>query len=101
MSQTAIIYPLQNAFAGMLADVGYLSDVQNAVNADTGNIGFGLVVMKGSADDQVLQFTNAAAPVGVVIHSHAYDNGPNGELDTVTVNSGATIMPGLKPKTLF
>jgi hypothetical protein len=90
MSQTTIPYPLPIGFAGQLADT-LDNDVLSYVSAEVSlEMPFGIMVAKGTGDfDGILPVSSGSVPVGVLVHAHVYDNGPNGELGTL----------GLKPKT--
>lgn len=70
----------------------YFDDVVTYANGEaTLNLDFGLAVMQGTTDKTAKAPTGLAPILGVILHSHVYDNGPNGQL----VTGGA--QPGLKP----
>jgi hypothetical protein len=71
----------------------YFDDVLTYANGEaTLNLDFGLMVMQGTTDKTAKAVSGAGAVMlGPIVHSHVYDNGPNGEL----VTGGA--QPGLRP----
>jgi len=89
MSQTSISTTMALAYAGLLADSGF-HDVISRVNGEaSAEIRFGAMVAQDTADDECdLLAADTDKPIGVVVHSHAYDK-PNDLGDT-----------GLKPKAM-
>jgi len=62
------------AFAGLLADAAP-HVIQSLANEETVNVPFGVVVAKGTADNQFLLPTAADDEIeGITVHSHAMDN---------------------------
>lgn len=102
MSQTAVASKMTAGLAGQLFSLGDAADARlgSATSAESSaEIGFGLMVIRGSADGSaLLPHTSAAAMVaaplllGVVVLSHGFAE-PQELADT---DSG-----GLKPKTTF
>lgn len=86
MPFTSVATSMTKAWAGLHADNG-AKDVRSFVSAEaSAEIPFGVMVAQGTADDQAILFaSNANKMIGIVAHSHAYQQ---------PLELGAT---GLKP----
>lgn len=64
------------AFPGLLADLNDSNYILSRANEESAAMQFGIAVIEGTADDQMLRVTNSAQPVlGVTVHSHANEVG--------------------------
>ena len=62
------------AFPGMKADAGF-DRVRSALNEEAVAIPFGLLVVQGTEDEEALLYDAAGLdPLGIVIHTHAFNN---------------------------
>ncbi len=84
-----------NGIAGQLACRYNDAEIASCYNAEaSAEVAFGTAVKWGSATDQKAVKVPAAETdkiKGVVVHSHAYENGENGELGTTGVQSGGKL----------
>lgn len=93
-SEQAVGYP------GMIADLSDGHVIESARNAEASlSLPFGIAVIRstdaltpGTAIKNVVKpATSGDRIYGVIVHSHDYDNGPNGTLDTVGLKPDATV----------
>lgn len=93
--QTTFSQNLTAAFAGMLADQGDHDAWAMTNNESSASIPFGRAVKFGavSGADKSAKFPTAETSViaGIVMHSHAYSNSPNGDLDSTGLKPGAVM----------
>jgi hypothetical protein len=81
MAQTAVASSMTRAFAGMLGDSSYVKNVRSYVSEESSaEIPFGVAVFRGTSNEELgcllassTAAAMAAAMLGVVVHSHAYD----------------------------
>lgn len=80
------------ALEGQLADDGD-HDVIAMTNAEaSASIAFGRAVKKGTGDTEaLLPAAETDEVVGITMHSHAYSNGENGDLDDTGMKVGAVM----------
>lgn len=94
MSAVQTSYALKQtaAYAGMVAD-GCHPDIEAAFNEEaSAEIAFGRAVKYGVADNGALLPTAETSKIrGIVTHSHAYSNGPYGDLGTTGVKAGGVL----------
>jgi len=92
MSQ--LLYPVDQAiaFAGLLADLNDSNYVISRANEEAFGLEYGLGVIEGTADDQMLAVTNAAQPLlGVTAHSHANEVGAD-DLNLIDANKMGNVL---------
>ena len=71
-------YPVDQpvAFPGLLADLNDSKYIVSRANEESEAMQFGIAVIEGTADDQMLRVTNAAQPLaGVTVHDHTTEVG--------------------------
>ena len=92
MSQLS--YPVDQpiAFPGLLADINDSNYILSRANEEAAALEYGIAVMEGTADDQMLRVTNAAQPVlGVTVHSHANEVGAD-DLNLIDPDSTGNVL---------
>jgi phage tail sheath protein FI len=71
-------YPVDQpvAFPGLLADLNDSNYIVSRANEAAAAMEYGIAVIEGTADDQMLRVTDAAQPIaGVTVHQHANEVG--------------------------
>lgn len=79
---------------GQLADSGNVDIISMVNNEASQEMAFGLaVVFEGSTDDQGALAPDATSDVvaGILVHTHAHSNAPNGDLGTTGVKAGGVL----------
>lgn len=92
--QSSYTQNMTKAFAGMLADSGDHDVIAMRNDEASASIAFGRAVKFGSTTDGTsakLPDSENAVIAGIVMHSHAYSNSPNGDLDSTGLKVGATM----------
>lgn len=105
MSQQSVKAQLDLPFPGVLADVTFWKDVTSYVNNDAVEIPFGVMVVEAAGDKlAVLPSSAADTPLGVTVHSHAYERelelGDTGLLPEITMGVLARGRIFVRPETL-